>query len=156
MKVEQQILQILSKNKEVRLHDLVEQTGASRQMIHRILKSLTETGSVIKIGTAPRTFYKLGEGPKPNTVSTLTPTEETFLKEHFLLVTETGIKLSGPAAFSHWCTRQKLTIDKTAREFIATRKKYLHHYTPSVPSMVSLSVQSLRISSATAPRICRS
>lgn len=130
MSVGQQILLILVKNKEVRLQELVEETGASRQMIHRIVKNLVEKGDVLKIGTAPRTFYKLVGKPKPKVVTSLPPDDEVFLHDHFLLITETGTRLSGPEALSHWCDWQHLPLGKTAKEFITTRKKYLQYYSP--------------------------
>jgi biotin operon repressor len=130
MSTEAKILQILNESNEVRLTDLVEITGSSRQMVHRAVKTLLEKGLVQKIGSAPKTFYKI----KPSSSKQghqIDSREQQFLDEHFLLVTETGTRLSGVDAIIHWCNRQKLPIEKTASEFIATRKKYLSYFEPS-------------------------
>ena len=130
MTVSSKILQILQKNTDLRINDLVEKSGASRQMVHRALKSLIETGNIIKIGTAPKTFYRLQEEKIAVRQDSLNLDEKQFLDDHFLLITETGIKMSGIDAFQYWCQRQKLPFDKTVREFIQTRKKYLGYFLP--------------------------
>ena len=131
MSTEQQILEILQKTTEAKLNELVERTESSRQMVHRALKSLIEKGSVTKLGSAPRTFYKLRESVDEIVAHSLTPEEQTFLQEHFLLVTETGTRLTGMQALTNWCRKQKLPMQKTAREFIATRRKYLQYFQPN-------------------------
>lgn len=128
MSTEDQILQIIQKKGDSRLNDLVEQTGSSRQMVHRAIKALIEKGKVKKLGTAPRTFYKLREAALQPVTHSLSLDEQLFLQEHFLLVTETGERLTGFEALANWCARQKLPIEKTAKEFIATRKKYLEYF----------------------------
>lgn len=130
MSTEGQIHQILQKTGEVKLTELVERTGSSRQMVHRALKALIEKGKVTKLGTAPRTFYKLSDPALKQVSHSLSLEEQKFLQEHFLLVTETGVKLTGFEALVNWCARQKLPIEKTAKEFISTRKKYLEYFLP--------------------------
>ena len=130
MSTEGQIHQILQKTGEVKLTELVERTGSSRQMVHRALKALIEKGKVTKLGTAPRTFYKLSDPALKQVSHSLSLEEQKFLQEHFLLVTETGVKLTGFEALVNWCARQKLPIEKTAKEFISTRKKYLECFLP--------------------------
>lgn len=130
MSTEEQILQILKKTKEIRLHDLVEMTGISRQMIHRVVKGLVEHGVIEKIGSPPKTYYRLGRAVTGFAV-TVNPKEAAFLQEHFILVTEAGKKLNGIEAFVYWCQRQKLPVEKTVSEFIATRKKYLDYFQPN-------------------------
>jgi hypothetical protein len=131
MTVEEKLLQILREKGEIRLHDLVELTGSSRQMVHRVIKTLVKKDKVTKLGTAPKTFYRLRETFKKSVANTLAPSEQSFLQDHFLVVTETGQRLTGTEAFTHWCVRQKLPVDKTAREFITTRKKYLDYFLPN-------------------------
>jgi DNA-binding Lrp family transcriptional regulator len=64
MTSEEKILKILRKSKEMRLHDLVDAVGASRQMVHRAVKRLLEKGVVHKLGAAPKTHYRLSENRK--------------------------------------------------------------------------------------------
>ncbi len=105
-------------------------TGSSRQMVHRAIKDLLEKKRIEKIGSAPKTFYRLR--PSSSTQAhQLVEADQRFLEEHFLLVTERGLRLIGVDALIHWCSRQKLPIEKTASEFIATRKKYLSYFQPN-------------------------
>lgn len=130
MSTEEQILQILQKSPERRLTDLVEITGSSRQMVHRAVKRLLEKKLLEKIGSAPRTYYRLSS-PATAEAFDISEGDGAFLQEHFLLITETGTRLEGSQAFAHWCKRQKLPIQKTISEFITTRKKYLAYYQPN-------------------------
>ena len=127
MSTEEKIIEILSKTREVRLNDLVEATGVSRQMVHRAVKILVEKSILEKMGSAPRTFYRLASERK-HASYTISETDSAFLTEHFLLVTETGKKLTGTEALIHWCQKQNVPIEKTSSEFIATRKRYLTYF----------------------------
>lgn len=130
MSTESRILQILKESKETRLSDLVDMTGTSRQMVHRAVKTLMEKGLIQKIGSAPKTFYKLKESTLKKAYQ-INEADHRFLDEHFLMVTETGSRLTGVDALVHWCNRQKLPIEKTVSEFIATRKKYFAYFQPN-------------------------
>jgi len=65
MHVKDRILRILQESKEIRLHDLARQTGASRQMVHRAVRKLVESGALSRIGSAPKTRYTLAVQQKP-------------------------------------------------------------------------------------------
>ncbi len=130
MSTEEQILQILQKSCESRLADLVEITGSSRQMVHRAVKRLLEKKLLEKIGSAPRTYYRLSTSATAE-VFDITAGDAAFLQEHLLLITETGTRLDGAEALALWCKRQKLPVQKTLSEFISTRKKYLAYFQPS-------------------------
>ena len=130
MSTESKIIQILKESQEIRLSDLVEITGASRQMVHRAIKTLLEKGLVQKVGSAPKTFYRLNQS-RLGKAHQIGEADQKFLLEHFFIVTETGSRLTGVDALIHWCNRQKLPIEKTASEFIATRKKYLAYFQPN-------------------------
>jgi hypothetical protein len=96
-------------------------------MVHRALKQLLDKGLVIKVGSAPKTFYKLAPTVSTESVK-ISLSDQQFLDEHFLVVTETGTRLTGLNAMRNWCNRQKLPIEKTLLEFIVTRKKYLAYF----------------------------
>ena len=127
MSVEEQILLILQKSRETRLHDLVELTGASRQMVHRVVKNLVQRGLIEKLGSAPRTYYRLIQS-KPIALGRIAQDSADFLDEHFIQVTETGKRLDGAEAMAYWCEKQKLPFEKTVQEFIITRKRYLEYF----------------------------
>jgi len=131
MSLKEQILTILRSDGEQRASDLADLTGVSRQMIHRVLNDLLEDRKIIKLGRPPKTFYAIHQADQTSDQSNLSPEEIDFLEAHYLLITETGQKLTGLEAINHWCMKQHLPADKTAREYISTRQKYLSYYRPN-------------------------
>lgn len=128
MSLANQILKILLDKGEMRASDLAEETGVSRQMVHRVISRLLASNQLVKLGSPPKTFYKISSGDHSSVESDLSQTEIEFIQTHYLLITETGIKLNGLPAMHHWCNRQKLPLDKTIQEYIKTRKKYLAYF----------------------------
>jgi hypothetical protein len=127
--MKQKIQALLRKYGEVRVSQIMEEIGASRQYIHRVLSEMQLEGLVEKLGTAPLTYYRLKQvGDQSHVVIEIAEEKVAFLKEHFLLISETGERLEGFQAMIRWCSRQKLPLEKTMDEFILTRKKYLHYY----------------------------
>ena len=133
MSVEIQIIKYLKAHQEASVTELQEQIQVSRQLLHRVLNRMMEEGFVQKLGRAPKVFYRLAQAKltgKPAGYD-LSEEELIFLNEHFLIVTETGKRLEGIAAMQAWCERQKLPVEKTAKEFIITKKKYLQYFLPN-------------------------
>lgn len=128
MTLKDHILEILNAKKEQRASDLADTLGVSRQMIHRVINDLLSEKSIIKLGRPPKTFYALREIHDAAMSSSLYPKEIEFLELHYALITEIGQKLSGLEAMAYWCKRQNLPLDKTAHEYISTRKKYLAYF----------------------------
>lgn len=132
MPIENQIIDYIKSHSEATVNELQEHIGVSRQMIHRVLHQMIEQKYLQKLGRPPKVFYKLNKDPQSKiTAISLTENETDFLNEHFLIITETGIRLEGIAAMQSWCQKQKLPVEKTAREFIVTKKKYLAYFSPN-------------------------
>lgn len=133
MSIDNQIINYLKSTSEASATELQEHILVSRQMIHRVLSRMLEEGYLQKLGRPPKVFYRLiQESPgKRNKEYTLTTEELHFLTQHFLLITETGNRLEGIDALQNWSEKQKLPVEKTAREFISTQKKYLHYFLPN-------------------------
>jgi hypothetical protein len=133
MNIDNQIINYLNIAKEAPVSELQEHIPVSRQMLHRVLNRMLEDGLVQKLGRPPRVFYRLNRDvpEKKLTQFTLTEEELNFLAVHFLLITETGNRLEGIAALQAWSEKQKLPVEKTAHEFIATQKKYLQYVLPN-------------------------
>lgn len=130
MTAEKHILKLFQQANDRTVVELVNETGVSKQLVHRILKLLVERGELIKLGRPPKTIYRLVKGThleKPQNF--LAPHQNEYLNANFLLITETGIFLEGFEGFAHWCTKQKLPIEKTFKEFVTTRNKYEKYYT---------------------------
>ncbi len=130
MSIENQIIAYLKANQEASVNELQEQIQVSRQMLHRVLNRMLEEGYLQKLGRAPKVFYRISEtlAAKKSFILSLSEDEISFLNKHFLLITEMGKRLEGVGAIQTWCERQKLPVEKTIREYIATEKKYLHYF----------------------------
>jgi len=132
MSIENQIIDYLKSHSEGSANELQENIGVSRQMIHRVLNGMLEQGYLQKLGRPPKVFYRLNKTPVSKaTALSLSEDEINFLNDHFLVITETGNRLEGTEAMQAWCEKQKLPVEKTAREFIVTKKKYLNYFLPN-------------------------
>ncbi len=122
------ILHLLKELGEMSVFELSERLGISRQMLHRHLKSLIETKQVIKIGKSPKVFYRFIEIEKKEEAVVLISNEaKEYIDDYFIQITEQGKLLSGIVAFSYWCKKRDLPIEKTASEFVKTQNKYLNY-----------------------------
>ena len=132
MTIENQIIEYLKVHNEASVNELQEQIGVSRQMLHRVLNRMLEEGYLQKLGRPPKVFYRLNQASVSKAIAiSLSEDEISFLNEHFLMITETGNRLEGAEAMQAWCVKQKLPIEKTVREFITTKKKYLNYFLPN-------------------------
>ncbi len=132
MTVQKKILKLFKVNTELTVKELVEKTGASKQMVHLVLAKFLQHDLVQKMGRTPKTIYRLTP-TKTSRVSEgenlyLSDPENEYLDKNFILVTDTGDLLKGSSAFEHWCGQRKLPVQKTANEFISTKKKYAGYY----------------------------
>lgn len=132
MTVQEKIIDLFKVNNELTVKELVEKTGASKQMVHLVLTKLLQNDLVQKMGRTPKTIYRLKSIIASRVSESenlyLTDSENEYLDKNFILVTETGDLLKGSSAFEHWCAQRKLPVQKTMNEFITTKKKYAGYY----------------------------
>lgn len=131
MAAKDDIIQLFIKNKELSVKEIVEYLGISKQTVHNVLNRLADQNEVEKLGRAPKTVYRLREtaGTKAaDAPADIGGKTLAFLKENFLLITETGDLLEGIDAFAHWCRQRKLPVEKTLDEYLTTKKKYSRYY----------------------------
>lgn len=129
MTAEQQIRQLFVQNNDLTVLQITQQIKVSKQLVHRILKKLTEEGFIQKFGLPPKTIYRRTIAPKITLPENHFDEEENrFLNDNFLLITETGEFLEGYEGFALWCIRRKLPIEKTLREYQITKQKYAAYY----------------------------
>ena len=128
MKSKQKIINLLKNKKELQSGEISDETGLSRQYIHRVLNELVEENIVVKVGKPPLTYYKYKELEQTQASIHIPKEQQLFLQQYFLWISEKGEKLEGKEAMEVWCKRQKLPFEKTVDEYISTRKKYLHFY----------------------------
>ena len=133
MSIEYQVINYIISQREASINELSEHINVSRQMLHRVIKRMVEDRYLLKLGKPPKVFYTLIENRSvvKEEDHFLKKNEITFLEANFLLITETGNRLNGIDAMQFWCARQKLPFEKTVKEYIHTRKKYLQYFLPN-------------------------
>jgi len=60
-------------------------------------------------------------------IITLSEDEVEFLDQYFIQITEDGFLLEGIKAFVFWCNKRDQPVNKTALEYIKTKRKYLQY-----------------------------
>jgi DNA-binding Lrp family transcriptional regulator len=129
MKTADKLLGILKKHGPTSVVLLAEKLGISRQYVHKVINILEEKGMLKKLGMPPNVLYTLQEDIAIPNDYLISHEDEVFLKEHFILIDALGNLLTGADAMRYWCSRQNLPIEKTVKEFVETRQKYLNFYT---------------------------
>jgi len=132
MSIKKAIIELFEEKKELSVKEITELLNVSKQMVHLVVKTLTTENFLEKLGRTPKTVYRLldktDEQYQEQIGADISSSDRKFLDNHFLMVTETGDMMSGLSAFSLWCTRRNLPVDKTVLEFIKTKKKYELYY----------------------------
>jgi len=123
MKTKELILKLIVEKGALSVNELSHLTGNSPQYIHRIIKDLVLDNQLNKIGVSPKTVYILKQQTK--TSDETIPSEFSgAINANFLVVTPLGERLDGIEAYKYWCIERKLPIEKTAKEYVKTQKKY--------------------------------
>jgi hypothetical protein len=122
------ILDLFEREGDLSVKEITEKSFVSKQMVHRVLNDLMQEQAIIKLGRSPKTVYRLiGNKKKEAPLVLEGKGQADFLKEQFLLVTETGELKEGSEGFELWCKQRKLPFQKTADEFISTCSRYLKY-----------------------------
>src|SRR3989339_1394958 len=117
------IVKYIKERQEATAKELVDFLLISPQAVFRQLKKLQERGQITKFGSPPRVFYVLA-GEKQIAIELLDKKVGEFVNDNYLYVTPDGLFLEGVGGFTAWCQKNGFEPNKTAREYIATSKKY--------------------------------
>jgi hypoxanthine-guanine phosphoribosyltransferase/DNA-binding transcriptional ArsR family regulator len=96
----------------------------NRQATHRQIKRLLDSGLISKAGKPPKVFYSLVETKKINTDIKIDNKSKKIINENFLLITPSGERKEGMEAFIDWCQKRNEPVEKTAKEYTESLKKY--------------------------------
>jgi biotin operon repressor len=123
-KTSEKILDLIRKRGQIAPKELVDELLLSNRAIFKQVKNLREKGLIKKIGVPPKVYYSISE---PQVVFDSADIDEEIRKildENFYNITPLGLEQIGLSGFERWCKTQKLPTEKTAREYVATLKKY--------------------------------
>lgn len=124
-KTPDKIIRYIKLKKQVTANELVDYLDISRQALfkHHLSKML-KNGALVKIGKPPKVFYLLKEKKEALVKYKIDKNLIKIINENYLIITPGGEKLKGYKGFIYWCEKQKLPVEKTAKEYAATLKKY--------------------------------
>jgi hypothetical protein len=126
------IKKLFESGNELTIKEIVEKLGISKQMAHISVNQLLEENYLEKLGRTPKTIYRLKarkqeKYPLPAHLE-FSKEQTDYLNDQFLVVTESGELLTGPAAFIYWCQQRKLPVEKTFGEYRSTKERYTGYY----------------------------
>lgn len=124
---EDKIMAYIKGRGQVTANDLTEHLRISRQAVHRQISRLQEEGLIYKIGKPPKVFYLITEDKVKQEDATIDKKTKKVIDENFLNITASGERQEGFEGFVNWCLKRKDPIEKTAKEYVETLKKYRHY-----------------------------
>ncbi len=124
MPTSKKLLAYLERQKQATGHELAEYLGISRQGLFKHLNRLIGEDKITKIGKPPKVFYLIKEEASKDKMVEIDPETEKIINERFLFVSPTGEREEGFEGFIHWCKKTKQPLQKTAKEYLETLKKY--------------------------------
>jgi DNA-binding transcriptional ArsR family regulator len=125
MLTSQKILEYISKNRQASGKELSDYLiEITPRAVRKQLKSLLDKGLVRKIGRPPKVYYLLSTGKGLLNVGKVDKRIQHFINERYLFISPTGESVSGWQGFLNWCEKTKQDPIKTAKEYVATVKKF--------------------------------
>jgi DNA-binding transcriptional ArsR family regulator/hypoxanthine-guanine phosphoribosyltransferase len=124
METSEKILKLIGERGQISASEIADELNISRQALYRHLTKLLSGGQLIKIGRPPKVFYALGEKSPEKIVYDVSGETREIIENNYLIITPNGERLNGFSGFVYWCEKHKLPVEKTAKEYAETLKKY--------------------------------
>lgn len=125
MKTSDKIIEYIKRNFQATGSELSDFLEISDRAVRKQLASLLEKDILYKVGKPPKVFYLLkNQKSAPILVGNVKDEIRRVIDDKYLLITPAGKRLEGFIGFRYWCDSQNLPLDKIAREYIKTFRKY--------------------------------
>ncbi|GMX58749.1 MAG: hypothetical protein MCSN_4030 [Candidatus Microsyncoccus archaeolyticus] len=125
METSQKIINFIKDKGQVTAKEIVDEVGITRQALFRYhLNKLVEAGIIEKRGKSPKVFYSIKEKQKTRQSFSVPKEYADKIEDSYLIITSSGEEKRGIDGFTYWCEKNNLPIEKTAKEYIDTLKKY--------------------------------
>ncbi len=118
-------MKVINSKGPIGASSLAKELNYSRQYVHKLILVLEEQKKIKKVGTAPKVYYQKEDSIVHSINDDITYDEEMFLNQYFITIDPLGNKLEGIFAMKYWCEKQNLPINKTTKEFLETKQKYI-------------------------------
>lgn len=125
MLTSQKIIDYISKNRQASGKELSEYLSEiTPRAVRKQLRNLLDKGLVRKIGHPPKVYYLLGKDKQLLNAGKVDKQVQNFINERYLFISPLGKSMSGWGGFLAWCQKTKQDPIKTAKEYVATIKKF--------------------------------
>ncbi|NOQ68149.1 HTH domain-containing protein [Patescibacteria group bacterium] len=120
------IVEYINENKQATGKELADYLEISRQALFRHLSQLLANNQIYKVGKPPKVFYFVQEKGvvEKGSVVEIDSVIKKIIEENYLIITSVGARKSGLEGFIFWCQKTNQPIQKTAKEYVKTLKKY--------------------------------
>ena len=120
------IIEYINDKGQVTAKDMVDYLDISRQALFKHLSKLLANNQIYKIGRPPKVFYSIKEKEveKNNGDLKIDSVVAKIIEENFLVITPAGERKEGIGGFVFWCQKNSQPIQKTAKEYLKTWRKY--------------------------------
>lgn len=130
-----QIIEIIRKNGQIQVKELVQMLGLTQAAIHRALNKLVAEKVIVKRGGAPKVFYFLNSEKPATTTTTISEEQKKVLDQSYIYITPVGKIESGLDGFISWMrsTRNMQSPEKCITEYLLilqeaeSHKNNAHH-----------------------------
>lgn len=123
MTIAEKILDYIKRKGQASPRELIDNLEVSPRAIFKELRNLVDKEELAKKGSPPKVFYILV--PKKKILEIAIPSSQRqLIDKEFLYVTPFGEYKQGMEGFTAWCRERNLDIEKTAKDYALTHKKY--------------------------------
>jgi biotin operon repressor/hypoxanthine-guanine phosphoribosyltransferase len=123
-KTSYKILEYIKQKGQASGNELTNHFDITSRAIRKQLSSLLNEGKIYKIGRPPKVFYLLAKDKIKKEDNTVDAKTKKIIDENFLNITASGERQEGFEGFINWCLKRKDPLEKTAKEYVDTLKKY--------------------------------
>ncbi len=124
IKTSQKIIDYIKDKGQASGSELTQYLNITSRAVRKQLNTLLSEKILYKIGKPPKVFYSLAESKKVSTDIEIDNKLRKIINENFLLITPSGERKEGVEAFIDWCQKRNESVEKTAKEYISSLKKY--------------------------------
>lgn len=124
LKTSEKIIDYIKKKGQASGSELTQYLNITSRAVRKQLNGLLTEKILYKIGKPPKVFYLLLKEKDEIVEVKIDSKSKKIIEENFLLITPSGERQEGLEAFIKWCQKRGENIQKTAKEYITSIKKY--------------------------------
>lgn len=124
MGTREKLLKLIEEKGQITANELAGYLGISRQALYKHLPEMLSEKTIIKVGRPPKVFYNLNKQKTQRINYKIDHETKRIINNNYCIITSGGEKIEGLAGFIYWCEKQELPVEKTAKEYLNTLKKY--------------------------------